>query len=120
MRLEDLWAVKIPYYDANPANHDDFILDWDDFAEEVVGEMRQDACDKWACRTFPHRLASKLKADLRDQIRERRISTEEQCLDWLEQEERVDARNQTLDGSWSIPLSVERGALRLRDWREYV
>ena len=97
VRLEDLRGVKIPYYDANPANHDNFILDWEDFAEEVVGEMRQDARDKWACRTFPHRLASELKADLRDQIWEERISTEEQCLDCLEQEERVDAPNQKLD-----------------------
>ena len=47
------------------------------------------------------------------------ISTEEQCLDWLEQEERVDAPNQTLDDPWSIPLNVERGELRLRDWRRY-
>ena len=56
VRLEDLRAVKIPYYNAYAANLDDFILDWEDFAEEVVGEMRQDACDKWACDTFPHRL----------------------------------------------------------------
>ena len=63
MRLEDLRGVKIPYYDANSANLDDFILDWEQFAEDPTGEMRQDARDKWACRTFPHRLASELKAD---------------------------------------------------------
>ena len=55
VRLEDLRGVKITYYDANPANLDNFILDWEDFAEGVVGGMWQDACDKWACRTFPHR-----------------------------------------------------------------
>ena len=48
-----------------------------------MGEMRQDARDKWACSTFPHIFASELKADLRDEIREKRISTEDQCLDWL-------------------------------------
>ena len=120
MRLEDLRGVEIPYYDANPANLDDFIFDWGDFAEEVVGEMRQDARDKWACRTFPHRLAPELKADLRDQIREKRISTEEQCLNWLEPEERVAAPNQTLDDLWSIPLNLKRGELRLRDCRRYL
>ena len=120
VRLEDFRGVKIPYYDANPANLDDFILDWEDFAKEVVGEMRQDARDKWACRTFPHRLASELKADLLDRIREKRISTEVQCLDWLEQEERVDAPNQKLDDLWSVPLKLERGELRLRDWRRYL
>ena len=120
VRLEGLWGVKIPYYDATPANVDDFILDWEDFAEDVVGEMRQDARDKWASRIFPHRLASELKADLRDPIREKRISMEEQCLDWLEQEERVDAPNQTLDDLWSIPLNLECGELRLRDWRRYL
>ena len=52
VRLEDLRGLKISYYDDNPANLDDFILDWEDLAEEVVGEMRQDARDKWACRTF--------------------------------------------------------------------
>ena len=82
--------------------------------------MRQDARDKWPCRTFPHVLASELKADLRDQIREKRISTEEQCLDWLEQEERVDAPNQTLDDLWSIPFSLKHAELRLRDWRRYL
>ena len=120
VRLADLRGVKIPYYDANPADLDDFILDWEDFAKEFVGEMRHDARDKWACRTFPHCLASELKADLRDQIREQKISTEEQCLDWLEQEERVDAPNQRLDNLWSIPLNLERGEWRLRDWRRYL
>ena len=73
MRLKDLRVVKIPYYDPNAANLDDFMLDWEDFAEDVVGEMPQDARDKWACRTFPHRLASELKAALPDRIREKRI-----------------------------------------------
>ena len=90
-------ALKFPYHDANPASLHDFILDWADFAEEVLGEMRQNARDKWACRAFPHRLATELKADLHDQILKKKISTEEQCLDWLEQEERVDAPNQRLD-----------------------
>ena len=82
VRIEDLCGVKIPRYDANPDNWDDSILDWKDFAEEFVGEMRfkSDARDKWACRTFPHRLAPELKADLRDAIREKRIRTEERCL----------------------------------------
>ena len=120
VRLEDLRAVRILYYDANPASLNDFILDWEDFAEEVLGEMRQDARDKWACRTFRRRLAWELAADLRDQIREKRISTEELCLDWLEQEERVDTPNQKLDDLWSIPLSLELGELRLRDWRRYL
>ena len=39
VRIEELRGVKIPHYDANPADPDDFILDWEDFAEEVVGEM---------------------------------------------------------------------------------
>ena len=82
--------------------------------------MQQDARDKWACRTFPHCFASELKADLRGQIREKRISTDEQCLHWLEQEERVDAPNQKLDDLWPIPLNLERSELRLRDWRRYL
>ena len=65
-------------------------------------------------------LASELEADLRDQIREKKISTEEQCLDWLEQEEKVDAPNQTLDNLRSIPLNLERGELPLRHWRRYL
>ena len=111
VRLEDIRGVKISYYDANRANLNCFILDYEDFAEEVAGEMRQDARDKWVCRTFLHRLASELKADRRDPIREKRISTEEQCLDWLEQEERVDAPDQRLDNLWSIPLNLEPGEL---------
>ena len=121
VRIEDLRGVKMPPYDANPANLDDFILDWEDFGEEVVSEkrFRSDTRSKWACRTFPHRLAPELKADLRGAIREKRIRKEEQCLDWLEQEERVDTPNQKLDDSWAIPLNLERGELRLREWRRY-
>ena len=40
IRIDDLREIVIPYYDGNPSNLDDFILDWEDFAEEVVGEMR--------------------------------------------------------------------------------
>ena len=40
VRIKDLRSVKKPHYDANPANLDDFILVWEDIAEEVVGEMR--------------------------------------------------------------------------------
>ena len=120
VRLDDLRGVKISYYDANPANLDDFILDWEDLAEEVVGEMRQDARSTWACRTFPHCLASELTADLPDQIRDKRIITEEQCLDWLEQEERFDAQNQKLDDLPSIPFILEHGEQRFRDWRSYL
>ena len=40
VRIEGLRGVKIPHYDVDPANLEDFILDWEDFAEEVVGEMR--------------------------------------------------------------------------------
>ena len=117
VRTEDLQGVKIPYHDANPTNVEEFLLDWGDLPEEVVGDMRQEIPDKWACRTFPHRLASELKADLRDQIREKRISTEEKCLDWSEQEERVDATDQKSDDLRSIPPNFERGELRLRSLR---
>ena len=83
VRIQDLRGVKIPHYDANPANFDDFILDWEDFTKKVVGEMRfgSDAPDKWARRTFPHCLALELKADLLDALGERGIRREEQCLD---------------------------------------
>ena len=45
---------------------------------------------------------------------------EEQCLDWLDEEEGVDAPNQTLDDLSSNPLKLERGELRLRDWKKYL
>ena len=115
IRIHDLRGIKIPYYDGNPSNLDDFILDWDDFAEEVVGEMKGAPRDKWVCRTFPHRLAQDLKEELRDQIREVLIQTEQACLQWLEDEERADAPNQKLEDLWSIPLPLERGELRVRE-----
>ena len=55
IRIEDLRRIKIPYYDGNLSNLDDFILDWEDFAKEVVGEMQGAPRDKWVCRTFRHR-----------------------------------------------------------------
>ena len=120
IRIDDLRGIKIPYYDGNPSNLDDFILDWEDFAEEVVGEMRGAPRDKWVCRTFPHRLAQDLKEELRDQIREGLIRTEQACLQWLEDEERVDAPNQKLEDLWSIPLPLDRGELRVREWDRYL
>ena len=120
IRIDDLRGIKIPYYDGNPSNLDDFILDWEDFAEEVVGEMRGAPRDKWVCRTFPHRLAQDLKEELRDQIREGLIRTEQACLQWLEDEERVDAPNQKLEDLWSIPLPLDRGELRVREWNRYL
>ena len=116
IRIDYLRGIKIPYYDGNPSNLDDFILDLEDFAEEVVGEMRGSPSDKWVCRTFPHRLAQDLKEELRDQIREGLIQTQQACLQWLEDEEQVDAPNQKLEDSWSIPLPLERGELRVQEW----
>ena len=120
IRIGDLRKFKIPYYDGNPSNLDDFILDWEDVAEEVVGEMRGAPRDKWVCRIFPHRPAKDLKEELRDQIREGVIQTEQACLQWLEDEERVDAPNQKLEDLWSIPLPLERGELRVPEWNRYI
>ena len=120
IRIDDIRGIKIPYYDGNPSNLNDFILDWEDFAEEVVGEMRGAPRDKWVCRTFPHRLAQDLKEEVRDEIREGLIQTEQACLQWLEDEERVDAPNQKLKDLWSILLPLERGELRVREWNRYM
>ena len=120
IRIDDLRGIKIPYYDGNPSNLDDLILEWRDFAEEVVGEMKGAPRVKWVCRTFPHRLAQDLKEELRDQIREGLIQTGQACLQWLEDEERVDARNQKLEDLWSIPLPLEGGELRVQEGNRYI
>ena len=80
IRIDDLRGIKIPYYDGNPSNLDDFILDWEEFTEEVVGKMKGAPRDKWVCRTFPHRLAQDLKEELMRQIREGWIQREQACL----------------------------------------
>ena len=120
IRIDDLGGIKIPYYDGNPSNLDDFILDREDFAEEVVGEMRGAPRDKWLCRTFPNRLAQDLMQELRDQIREGGIQTEQACLQCPEDEERVDAPSQKLEDLWSIPLPLDRGELPVREWNRYI
>ena len=120
IRIDNLRGIKIPHYDGNPSNLDDFILDWEDFAEEAGGEMKGAPRDKWVCQTFPHRLAQDLKKVLRDQIREGLMQTEQACLQWLEDEERVDTPNQKLEDLWSIPLPLERGMLRVREWNRYI
>ena len=120
IRIDDLRGIRIPYYDGNPSNLDGFILDWEDFAEEVVGEMKGAPRDEWVCRTFPHRLAQDLKEELRDQIRQGLIQTEQACLQWLEDEERVDAPTERLEDLWSIPLPLERRELRVREWNRYI
>ena len=82
--------------------------------------MRGAPRDKWVCRTFPHRLAQDLKEELRDQIREGVLQTEQACLQWLEDAERVDAPNQKLEDLWSILLPLERGELRVPEWNRYI
>ena len=82
--------------------------------------MRGAPRDKWVCRTFPHRLAQDLKEEVRDQIREGLIHTEQACLQWLEDEERVDAPNQKLEDLWSIQLQLDRRELRVREWNRYL
>ena len=48
------------------------------------------------------------------------IQTEQACLQWLEDEERVDAPNQKSEDLWSIPLPPEREELRVREWNRYI
>ena len=120
VRIEYLRGIRIPYCDGTPFNLDDFTLDWEDFAEEAVGEMSQGPRDKWACCTFPHRLAQDLKEELRDLICEGVIRTEQACLQWLEDKERVDAPNQKLKDLWWILLPLERGESRVPDWNRYL
>ena len=48
------------------------------------------------------------------------IQTEQACLQWLEDEERVDAPNQKLEDLWSILLPLELGELRVRKWNRYI
>ena len=42
------------------------------------------------------------------------------CVDWLEDEESVDAPNQKTDDLWNIPFKFERGELRLKAWCYYL
>ena len=116
VRIDDLRGIRIPYYDGTPSNLNDLFLGCEDFAEEVLGEMSQGPRDKRACRTFLQRLAQDLKEEHRYRIREGAIRTEQACLQWLEDEERVDAPNQKLEDLWSIPLPLKGGELRVRNW----
>ena len=80
-----------------------------------------DRCSRqWDCHTFPHRLALELKAGLRDAIQEKRTRAEDQCLDWWAQEERVVTSNPKLGDLWVIPLNLEHGELRFREWSRYL
>ena len=51
---------------------------------------------------------------------QRLIQTEQACLKWLEDEERVDAPNQKLEDLWSILLPLERRELRVQEWNRCI
>ena len=40
IRIEGLRGVKILHCDADPGNMDNFVLDWENFAKEVVVDIR--------------------------------------------------------------------------------
>ena len=44
---------------------------------------------------------------------------EVKCVDWLENEESLNASNQKMDDLWHIPLELERGDLSLAAGRNY-
>ena len=48
------------------------------------------------------------------------IQTEQARLQWLEDEEGVDAPDQKLEDLWSILLPLDRGGLRVREWNRYI
>ena len=107
LRLEDLQSVRIPYYDTNQATLDDFILEWEHFAEEVVGDMRQEMRDKWACRTFPHPLASELQGEFQFRRRGsvRRSNTQ---IGWSKKKDwALQTKRWRIFGQYSSASSVE-------------
>ena len=120
VRIEDLRGVRQPCYNCIPETLEDFLLDWQDFADEVMGSATQAQKESWALRTFPHRLHADLKADLRDKIPSGQVCGEVECVEWLEDEESMDASNQKVDDLWNTPWELERGELRLGAWRNYL
>ena len=93
VRIEDVRGVRVPFYNGTPETLEHFLLDWEDFADEVMGSASEAQRDSWAPRTFPHRLHADLKADLRDKIRSGHVRGEVECVDSLDDEESVDAPN---------------------------
>ena len=112
--------MTVPCYNGNPETREDLLPDWEDFADEVMGSASPAQKSSWALQTFPPRLHGDLKADLRDKIRSGQVLGEVECVDWLEDEESVDAPNQKLDDLWNIPLGLEPGELCLAAWRNYL
>ena len=41
VRIQDLHGVKVPFYDGIPEKLEDFLWDWKDFADEVMGGTSQ-------------------------------------------------------------------------------
>ena len=119
VRIEVPW-VRVPFYTGGPETLEDFLLDWEDFSGELMGNASKVKRDGWALPTFLHRLHADLKADLRDKIWSGQVRGEVECVDWLEDEESVNRLNQKIDDLQNIPLELERGELRLAAWRNYL
>ena len=120
VRLEDLQALSFLYYEAKGTNLDNFILDWEDFAEEVVVDMLRDMPDKWACHTFPHRRAPNLRRIYVIQFVRRGSIRRNNVSIGSSRKKELMLQTKRRHGLWSIPLNLERGDLRLMDWRRYL
>ena len=120
VRIGGISGVRVPFYNGTPETLKDFLLDWEDSANEVMGSASGAQRDSWSLRTFRHRLHADLKADFRDKIRSGQVHGELECGDWLGDEESVDAPNQNMDNLWNIPLDLEREEFCLAAWRNYL
>ena len=105
--IEDLRGLRVLFHNGTEETLEDFLLDWEDFEDEVMGSASQGQRDSWAPRTLPHRLHANLKADLRDKIRSGQVRGEVECVEWLKDEEFVDTPHKNMQDMWNIPFKVE-------------
>ena len=116
---EDLKDIKPPMYDGNPLNLDRFLEKLDDWGVTVTEDMHPADADKYVFRRFRYRLPELLQELYFVATKEGKIKTLKEAKKWLNEQERVDARQVAAKRWKSIKLQHDGREIRLRDWRDF-
>ena len=116
---EDLKDIKPPTYDGNPLNLDRFLEKLDDWGVTVTEDMDPADAERCVFKRFRYRVPEVLQELYFVATKEGKIKTLKEAKKWLNEQERVDARQVAAKRWKAIKLEHDGREIRLRNWRDF-